>query len=59
MDLRGAVNDAWEILTDVGGSRGHPGSCALEALADVQEGRVGTSGTRYWRCSCCVTRGGQ
>jgi hypothetical protein len=33
-----------EILADIGGKRGHPGSCALEALANVQEGCVGTSG---------------
>jgi hypothetical protein len=26
MDLSGAVGDAWEILANIGGNRGHPGS---------------------------------
>jgi hypothetical protein len=38
--------------------RGHPGSCALEALANVQEGCVGTSGLGLV-CCCCVARGDQ
>jgi hypothetical protein len=31
MDLGGGVGDAWEILANVGGNRGQPGSCALKA----------------------------
>jgi hypothetical protein len=58
MDLSGTVGDAWEILANVGGQRGHPGSCALKAQPDVQEGRVWTSLARYYRCCCCVVRGG-
>jgi hypothetical protein len=31
MDLSGTSGDAWEILAaNVGGKRGHPGSCALK-----------------------------
>jgi hypothetical protein len=45
MDLGGGVGDAWEILANVGGNRGQPGSCAL-ALPYVQAGPVGTSVTR-------------
>ena len=59
MDLRGVVADAWEILANIGGNRGHPGSCALKALANVPKVRVVTSLARYWRCGCCVIRGGQ
>jgi hypothetical protein len=58
MDLSGTVGDAWEILANVGGERGHPGSCALKALPDVQEGHVWTSLARYYRRGCCVVRGG-
>jgi hypothetical protein len=54
VDLRGAVADAWEILANIGGNRGHPGSCALRALANVQKGRVGTSLARYWRCGAVL-----
>jgi hypothetical protein len=65
MDLRCAVGDAWEILANIGGNRGHAGSCALKALPNVQKGPVGTSGARYWRCvaiestsvSCHATAG--
>jgi hypothetical protein len=32
------VGDAWEILANVEGKRDHPGSCALKALPDIQEG---------------------
>jgi hypothetical protein len=42
----------------VGGERGHPGSRALKALPDVQEGHVWTSLARYYRRGCCVVRGG-
>jgi hypothetical protein len=58
MDLSGTVGDAWEILANIGGERGHPGSCALIALPDVQEGHVWTSWARYYRRVCCVVRGG-
>jgi hypothetical protein len=51
MDLSGTVGDAWEILANVGGERGHPGSCALKALPDVQEGHVWTSLARYYKQS--------
>jgi hypothetical protein len=58
MDLSGTVGDAREILANVGGERGHPGSCALKALPDLQEGHVWTSLARYYRRGCCVVRGG-
>jgi hypothetical protein len=29
--LSGAIGDAWEILANVVGKRGYPGSCALKA----------------------------
>jgi hypothetical protein len=41
MDLSGTVGDAREI---------HPGSCALQALPNIQEGHVGTSWARYYWC---------
>jgi hypothetical protein len=47
MDLSGTVGDAWEILANIGRERGHPGSRALKALPDVQEGHVWTSLARY------------
>jgi hypothetical protein len=31
MGLSGAIGDAWEILANVVGKRGYPGSCALKA----------------------------
>jgi hypothetical protein len=58
MVLSGAFGDAREIQADVVGKRGRPGSCALEALPNVQEGHVGTSWDRYCRCGCCLVRGG-
>jgi hypothetical protein len=45
MDLSGTVGDASEIMANVGGERGHPGSYALKALPHVQEGHVWTSCT--------------
>jgi hypothetical protein len=30
MDLSGTAGDAWGILANVGGKRGHPGSCEQE-----------------------------
>jgi hypothetical protein len=56
--LGGAVGGAREILSNVVGKRSHPGSCALEALPNVQEGHVGTGWDRYCRYGCCVVRGG-
>ena len=47
MDLSGAVG-ARKIPANVGGKRGHPGSCASKALLNVQEEHVGTSWAR-----CC------
>jgi hypothetical protein len=38
MELSGTVGDAREILANVGGKRGHPGSCALKALPNVKGG---------------------
>jgi hypothetical protein len=58
MDLCGTAGDAWEILANIGGKPGHPGSCALKALPDVQEGYVGMSWACYCRRGCCVVRGG-
>jgi hypothetical protein len=52
MNLSGTVGDAWEILANLGGKRDHPGSCALKALLDVQEGHVGKSWARYYRRGC-------
>jgi hypothetical protein len=51
--LGGAVGGAREILTNVVGKRGHPGSCALEALPNVQEGHVVTGWDRgpWWPLS--------
>jgi hypothetical protein len=43
MGLSGAIGDAWEILANVVGKRGYPGSCALKA-PPIQDGHVGTSG---------------
>jgi hypothetical protein len=37
----------------VGGKCGHPGSCALNALPDVQEGHVWTSWARYYQRGYC------
>jgi hypothetical protein len=39
---------AMPVLANIGGNRGHP-VLRLEALANVQEGRAGTSGW-YWWC---------
>jgi hypothetical protein len=47
MVLGGAVGGAREILANVVGKRGQPGSCALEALPNVQEGHVGTGWDRF------------
>jgi hypothetical protein len=58
MVLGGAVSDAREILVNVVGNRGHPGSCALETLPNDHEGHVGTGWDRYCRYGCCVVRGG-
>jgi hypothetical protein len=58
MDLSRTAGDAWEILANVGGKRGHPGSCALKALPDVQEGHAWTCWARYYRRGCCVVHGG-
>jgi hypothetical protein len=58
MDLGSAVGDAWEVLANIGGKRGYPGSCALKALPYVQEGHVETSGVRHCRNGCCVVRSG-
>jgi hypothetical protein len=43
MDLGCVVGDAWELLANIRGNRCYPGSCALKALPNVQEGHVGTS----------------
>jgi hypothetical protein len=48
-DLGCVVGDAWEVLANVRGNRGYPGSCALKALPNVQEKHVGTS----TRARCC------
>jgi hypothetical protein len=40
MGLSGAIGDAWEILANVVGKRGYPGSCS-ESAADPG---CGTSG---------------
>jgi hypothetical protein len=37
MDLGCLVGDAWEVLANIRGNRGYPGSCALKALPNVQE----------------------
>jgi hypothetical protein len=59
MDLSdGTVGDAREILANVGGKRGHPDSCALKALPNIQQGHVWTSRARYYRRGCCISRGG-
>jgi hypothetical protein len=58
MDLSRTVSDAWEILANVGGKRGHPGSRALKALPDVQEGHAGTSWARYCLRGCFAVRSG-
>jgi hypothetical protein len=57
MDFSGAVGDACEVLANIGGKRGNPGSCALKALPNIQEGHVGTSWVRYCRSGCYVVRG--
>jgi hypothetical protein len=49
MDVSGTVGDAWEIMGNIGGERGRPGSCAVRALPDVQQGHVWTSLARYYR----------
>jgi hypothetical protein len=53
MDLGCVVSDAWEVLADIRGNRGYPGSYALEALSNVQEEHIGTSGARYCRKLLC------
>jgi hypothetical protein len=58
MGLSATVGDALEILANVVGKRGHPGSCALKALPNIQEGRCGKSWDRDDRRVCCVVRGG-
>jgi hypothetical protein len=41
MDLGGGVGDAWEILANVGGNRGQPGSCALKRCRMSRRGTLG------------------
>jgi hypothetical protein len=55
MGLSGAIGDAWEILANVVGKRGYPGSCALKA-ADPGWARR-DNGARYWWC-CASGRAG-
>jgi hypothetical protein len=58
MGLGGAVSDAWEVLANIGGNRGYLGSCALEALPNVQGRRDRMSGARSCWNGDCVVRGG-
>jgi hypothetical protein len=56
MDLDCVVGDAWEVLADIRGNRGYPGSCALKALPNVQEEHVRTGGARCYRNNFCLVR---